>query len=363
MNFIKMNFIRNRLHKFNSLEIFALSFLICISFYLLEGLLGIDRFYHPDSNYYLKPRRLVSYEQFIDNPKILIHRGYFILTNILNNNYYLLILFNFILYSLTNVLIFNKVYKKYFYALDNFKLFFLFYLLFLDPYRLHLASHILKETALIFLIIGLILSNYKITKVAFIILLLIFRRHSWIYLLIFLKFSNIKKILTIKNIYIFFIVILILFTLFLISGQNIQEVIESIYNFILNQIKKYDAREMPMRPYDHVTQFKDYVFPINFILKNITWPILLISGLFMIFVSSLLFKFLGLIILVNNILVYFITKKTFISLGLLIILVMISVYTSSYTSMFRYSYIAIYSSVIYFFYSLDLNYLKNSKKF
>ena len=131
---------------------------------------------------------------------------------------------------------------------------------------------------------------------------------------------------------------------------------------IISILKKHHNRTMPLRSYDHVTQFKDYGFVLGFILKNITWPIMLISGFFTFFVSSLIFKFLGVIILLNNFLIYFLTKKTFISLGLLMILVMISIYTSSYTAMFRYSYIAIYSSLVYFFINLDLKTFKIVEK-
>ena len=45
--------IRNITSKLNSYQIFILSFLICLGFYSMEWLIGIDRFYHPDSLHYL----------------------------------------------------------------------------------------------------------------------------------------------------------------------------------------------------------------------------------------------------------------------------------------------------------------------
>ena len=134
---------------------------------------------------------------------------------------------------------------------------------------------------------------------------------------------------------------------------------QSGFGHILEQIRYFDTREMPLRSYDKVNQFKSYDFPISFLLKNITWPIMLVSGFFMFFVSSFLFKFLGIIIFFNNILIYMITKKTFINIGLIIILLMISVFSSSYTAMFRYSYIALYSSIIYFFLNFNLDSYKH----
>ena len=141
-----------------------------------------------------------------------------------------------------------------------------------------------------------------------------------------------------------------------------QDIIQNIFNFTINILKEYDNKEMPIRSYDHVNQFKNYEFPLGFILKNITWPIMQVSGLFIFFVSSILFKFLGAIIIINNFLIYMLTKNTHISLGLLIILLSISVYTTNYTAMFRYSYVAIYMSIIYFFFQIDEKSFQEIKK-
>ena len=190
MKFFNINTLKNRLYRLNSFQIFVLFFFICLSFYLFEGLIGIDRFYHPDSTFYLTKTRLWSFKAFLTNPTLWFHQGYLIVSKYLFNNYYLLILLNFILYSLTNLLIFNQIFKKYFKSLNNFKLFVLFYLLFLDPYRLHLASHILKETILIFIITVIILSNKKLIKLFFIFLLEIFRSKI---LDLFIHFSYVFK--------------------------------------------------------------------------------------------------------------------------------------------------------------------------
>ena len=357
MNFLNLNNIKIKYYEFNSYQIFILSFIICLFFYSAEGLLEIDRFYHPDSVHYLSKYLDNSHQfkDYINNPLMIFNSNYYQISNLFRDNYYLLILINFILYSLTNVFIYQKVFKRYFYTISNIKLIFLFYLLFLDPYRLHLASHILKETFLIFFIIVIVLSNIKIIKILSIIFMESFRPNSLIYLFIFFTYSNLKKFLNLKIIYIMLALIIITLLFAILADQNVYKIIQTQFENIINMMKKTYDREMPLRNYDHLAQFKDYGFPLGFLLKNITWPIMLVSGFFMFFVSSLMFKFLGVIILLNNALVYIVAKKTFISLGLLIILVMISVYSSSYTSMFRYCYIAIYASVVYFFLILKLN--------
>lgn len=358
MNFINLKNIKAKLYEFNSYQIFILSFTICLLFYSAEGLLGIDRFYHPDSLHYLSTINSQQPESFTDNPLIIFNTSYYTITNLFNDNYYLLVFINFILYSLTNVFIYQKVFKRYFYSLNNIKLIFLFYLLFLDPYRLHLASHILKETFLIFFMVMVLLSNLKIIKILSIIFMESFRPNSWIYLFIFFTYTNIKKFFNLKLMSMILVLILITLVFIVLTDQNIYKVIQTQFFNIISTIKTYYYNKMPLRAYDHVNQFKDYGFPLGFILKNITWPIMLVSGFFIFFVSSSLFKFLGVIIFLNNVIVYIVTKKTFISVGLMIILVMISMYTSSYTSMFRYSYIAIYASVIHFFLNLNIKNIK-----
>jgi hypothetical protein len=331
MKFLNLKIIRDYFYRLNSFQIFVLSFSICLLFYITEGILGIDRFYHPDSAHYLKKNYNFNLSRILSNPTYIFHKGYYVFSDLLNNNYYLLISANFVLYSFTNIMIYQKVFKNYFTSLTNLKLFFLFYLLFLDPYRLHLASHVLKETILIFIMITIILSNFKMIKIIFTLLLEVFRNNSLIYLLIFF-------------------LLIFLSIVFLILNKNIHNFILIEFEKFINLIENYYYKLMPIRSYDHVPLFRDFGFPTGFILKNITWPLMLVSGFFIFFTSSFLFKFLGLVIILNNLLIYTITKKTYISLGLLIILLIISIYTSSYTPMFRYSYIAIYSSVIYFFY-------------
>lgn len=354
MKVLNLNTIKNKLFELSSLEIFVLSILICLIFYLIEGLLGIDRFYHPDSAHYLSNYQSYELKDYISNPLKIFSLTYYHITNLFNDNYHLLILLNFILYSYANVMIYQKIFKKYFNAINNIKLFFLFYLFFLDPYRLHLACHVLKETLLIFLMILIILSNMKSIKILSIVFLESVRQNAWIYLIIFFTYSNIKKIFTIKIFLIVSIVLFLVLISFFLFDQNFFNSIQTEYNNFINMIKNYDKKQMPVRSFDHVTQFKNFEFPIGFILKNITWPFMLVSGFFIFFVSSFLFKFLGIIIVINNLIVFLITKKTYISVGLLIILIMISVYSSSYTAMFRYSYIALYASIVYFFSNFNL---------
>jgi hypothetical protein len=156
-NFYKKDFFYQ-----NNFFFFLLSFLICVIFYLLEGLIKIDRFYHPDSYHYLHFNDL---GHFSINLKNILGNGYYITSFLLKYNYFGLIIVNFILYSLTNLLIYKFIFKRYIFNLKDKKLYCLFFLLFLDPYRIHLACHVLKETFLIFIMVLIITSNIKLVKI------------------------------------------------------------------------------------------------------------------------------------------------------------------------------------------------------
>ena len=303
---------------------------------------------------------MLKIETLINNPILIFHIGYYIIVKLFSHNYYLLICLNFFLYSLTNIVIYQKVFKKNFNSLSTPKLIFLIYVLFLDPYRLHLVCHVLKETILIFFLIILVLSGSKLIKILCLLFLEIFRLNSWVYILIFFTYSKIKKFFNFK---IFVVVsIFLIFSLAVIILFKIYsyDIFQNYIFDLINKLKFNYFKEMPVRSYDNVPNFREYEFPLGFILKNILWPLLFVSGLFLFFVSSNLFKLLGMIILLNNILIYLLTKKTFISLGLIIILVLISMHTTSYTSMFRYSYIVFYSSLIYFFLNFNFHKIKQN---
>jgi hypothetical protein len=350
------NFDKKDLFYLNSISFFLISFLICIIFYLLEGLIKIDRFYHPDSLHYLHFTNITVFNIDFKNILNLRSSGYYILSILFKNNYFGLIILNFILYSLTNLLIYRFIFKRYILNLEDKKLYYLFFLLFLDPYRIHLACHVLKETFLIFIMVLMITSNIKLIKILMVAALEIFRAGSVVYVFIFLRSSYLKII--------FFLVLMltIIITLSLFFNQYFFEEIKTFFLKIYNNLVIYHYRDMSSRDYDHISTFRDYNFIQGFLLKNITWPLMFLSGTFIFFVSSKLFQFLGIIIIINHILVYLITKKTFINLGLLFVVITVSMYTSSYTAMFRYSYLALYFSMIIFFLNFEIKSLNKNMK-
>lgn len=353
----------------NKKAIFFISLVLCFSFYFFEGLLGIDKFYHPDSLFYLDSKNFPPTRYELDQFSLDSYTsswGYFYYVRLLGYNYELNLIFNFVIHSLTNVIIFEKIFKKFIKKYSLFDLILLSYILFLDPYRLHLTCHILKETILIFILVMYFLSNSKFFKLSLLFILEFFRGFGFIYyftlffykhLLIFLKFlKNLNSTLKRKT-FILFLSILIFFI-----GAIYYLDLNSIFNQLDYWLKHYHYREMPIRDYDSIYKFQDGIFSVNsgnfyyaLISKWISWSVLLLTGSFAFFTDSFLFKILGILILINHIIIFKITQKTFIDIGLILLLFAIALWSTSYTAFYRYCYIGIYFSILNFFFTLNSN--------
>lgn len=366
---------KNIFFKFDKKIIFFLSLIICITFYVIEDLIGINKFYHPDSLHYISPQNFPLLNVQPKNILDYLSWGYYFLIKWLNYNYELTIFVNFILYSLTNVIIFEKIFKKLLMNFSSIELVMLFYLLFLDPYRLHLACHILKETVIIFVFSIIIFSNSIFLKVIGIILSEFFRKGSSIYLFIFFRIKfliticlRVKKFIFFKkkiNLSIVFLSILSVILIYYSIDFKI------LYEKLNWQLQHLHYREFPNRDYDKIYSFntgryveggpKDpffssiYYFYEGLILKIITWGLMFLSGSFLFFTSSILFKILGVIIIINHIIIYKLTKKTYVDFGLICLIILIVIYSGSYTAFYRYSYLGMYFAILDFFYRLKLN--------
>ena len=117
----------------------------------------------------------------------------------------------------------------------------------------------------------------------------------------------------------------------------------------MGSLESWHYRDMTGRVYDKIPNFQNMSFPLALFYKVITWPALIFSGLFLFFTKSLLFKVLGLMMIYFNFGIYYITKKSYLNIGLLILLILIALYSTTFTSYFRYSYVAIYCSIVFFF--------------
>ena len=123
-------------------------------------------------------------------------------------------------------------------------------------------------------------------------------------------------------------------------------IIESITKFIKDRTNS----TMGGRDYDAVPNFNH--IPYGGLVRGIIWPILFLSGFFVFYTESYLFYVLAFEILLIQILIYLFYRKFLFNLNLFIVIFVIGIYTSTFTSFFRYSYVAFYISTLISFMSL-----------
>ncbi len=334
--------------KKNYFYIFFFSLIACLIFYKLERLLNISKFYHPDSIHYLKIHTFINFFDILnEDPALLFSHGYYFFVKFFNYNYNYLVILNFLLFSLTNVIIYSIFCKNFNQTSKNLKLLLLLLLLFFDPYRLHLSGHILKETILIFILILIIYFQNFFIRLFFIFLAMFFRKNIIFYLLLFINISLIKKYFWEykNNLKYMFSTVLLLSILLVVFFDFFSDTSLNL----IKTLEFWHFRDMGGRFYDEIPNYQNYDFTTGIMLKIFTWPILLLSGTFIFFTSSYIFKLLGVVIIIYNAVIFWVTKKTFISVGLILLIILISLYSSTFTSFFRYSYVALYISIVYFF--------------
>jgi hypothetical protein len=238
-----------------------------------------------------------------------IGTGYYCIADILNNNIIALICLNIFVYLLTNLLIYEnlKVVKA------GSKIILL--LLILDPYRAHLALHVLKDTLIIFSTVFIVTRNKQLVGNIFgLSAALIFRPAFLLYLL------AIKNKLKID--FIIALVIIISASAYLFPGFN-------------DRLLEGGVEDMTFQTYDKVPNFNEYGI-LGDVARSILWPPLVFSGLFIVLSPAILFfPILFGIFTVNF---WLIKTKKRIPISILFSIALFAFITPGFTSFIRYIY-------------------------
>lgn len=294
--------------------IFIFSIILAFLFLQLERFFGIQWNYHPDAETYIYESQSVVIELLENGYLSLFNNFYYVVAFILKSNINFLILLNIISFSFTNVIFYSDLTKYY-----NFKrkpknnnFWFSLLILFLVPYRIHLAVHVLKDT-LIILFLSLFISGGIKKHIGFLFILLI-RVFSFFYFIVLINKKYYK--------YIIFVVIII----FIIFS-----------NQIVDYLVDKNDQEMTFREFDKVPTFSDLGITGTFI-RAIIWPILVFSGIF-IFISpsfSLLPVAIGSFIMQFWCFKYL--KKIGFTLGIYFSSAVIALFVNGFTSYIRYTF-------------------------
>ncbi len=351
-------------------------FYLYLFIYLERKVLNISNIYHPDSKYYFESFRDTAYFSIYfsffqniqnlfsnylsnqlypsiinliyeisniinqtENPRIF---GFISIEFLRDSFYRNVIKFNMLAYVLGNLLILFAYLKNFKNDSYNFKNLILLTIILFLPYKTHLYSNILKDGIILFLLI-FFFTNKKIYSL--IISVFIGLSIRWGFILYFLLFINkkifSKKILKTITAIIFILCIFIFFNFIYTDG----DIIESLIKFV----KERTNSTMGGRDYDMVPNFNHIAY--GGLIRGIVWPILFLSGFFVFYTESYLFYVLAFEILLIQIFIYLFYKKFIFNLNLFIVIFIIGIYTSTFTSFFRYAYLAFYISTLISFLS------------
>lgn len=264
---------------------------------------------HIDESTYLYNTEIVACGSGIETlPRI--GEGYFCLSDLLDKSLTKLVGLNIALYLATSLILMNFFNR---YEMDPLQRFLLFMIL-CDPYRAHLAIHVLKES---FLFFGVVLMFYSRLGVVYgLIISTFFRVAGPLYTLVLVHRIERKFLLSGLLIFGFVLWMFPGHILYLLNGGN---------------------ADMVFQTYDKVPTFNQYGLAGD-ILRAISWPILLLSGMFYLTSPALLFTPIALVALLLQIWSWSAFKKPAISLGAFLVLATLAFMVPGFTGFARYAY-------------------------
>jgi hypothetical protein len=236
-----------------SFAVFCLSMLASLATLAIERMVGIGWDYHPDALTYVFTSDIVV-ELASGGPIInFFNNGHFFWSSFWNENIGVLIFWNMVFFSITNVILYRyqSQYLSNRKIATNFMIF-LTALLIFNPYRLHLSTTVLKDTSIVLMTVLAFVSSWRWLPF-FGILLLFLRLPGLLYGLVFLDR---------RLVYITTALLLVLFVVFF-----------DYISFFL--IERNDA-DMRFREFDQVPTFQEYGV-IGSILRGVVWSLLLLT--------------------------------------------------------------------------------------
>lgn len=291
-----------------TLLIFCSSILVALSLMALERFVGIGWDFHPDSVHYSKNSIYIANSLFERGFASWLNGGYYFIMYVLNQDVFNVTAYNIILYALTNVLI-SKMHWE---ARSNYIISISLLLLLLNPYRIHLATTMLKDTTMIFLVV---LIFYRL-RYAILLMFptIVIRQASLFYFIALFKPKAMK--------YIIFIGIC-----FFIGFSDL----------VIAQLDSSGSIDLKTRDFDNIPSFQEYGY-LGSVIRGIVWPLLALSGLFVFISPAFAYIFVALGCFMNIIYTYTIYKKPPILLRIFIPMAIIAVLAPGFTSFIRYVY-------------------------
>ncbi len=279
--------------------------------------MGIGNDYHPDSIYYINSE--VNLTDIWDENNLIdvfvgFITGFFpLFVKFTSQGFGIsgFLVINFLIYALTNCMAY-KICR----ASSCKQGLFLFCLFFLEPYRLHLAIHVLKETQIIFLLLLVTTLKFK-WKFLLIGVGTLFRPifYSYLYPLFNHKIS------------------IILFLIFIIMSIFFNP----LNDFLMHRsVVDMGGREFLTLP--HQIDYSDPKNIYELLLKSVLWSLSAVFGLFTIFTVSPIFMLLGLEQFFQKSLILMLRINPVIFISIILFGIILASGLSSFGAFYRYFY-------------------------
>lgn len=292
------------------MHIFILSLVAALVALIFERAIGIEWDFHPDSVTYATTSHEITQNIINEGMGSAINNSYYFLCSILNQNIEAIIAMNMIIFALTNLVIL-RLHIKFAGDVDLHK-YALLLLLILNPYRLHLATTMLKDTLIIFLvIISLMGLRY------------------WILSFLAMPF--------LRAVGIFYYGVLIPRAIFLF-GVFCAIFIFLIFNErVIGLMLEFNSNQMQFREFDSVPSFQDLGL-VGIATRFILWPILALTAGFCLFGLSVPFMAVALGVVMFNIYTFSLVGRSIFTWKIFLLMGVFAILVTGYGSYIRYIY-------------------------
>lgn len=296
-----------------SAVIFFLSFFVALFLMAIERFAGIGWDFHPDAVTYTTLASDVTQSILSESYLLIFNNGYYFWAEFLGMSLFLLTVANLIMFSITNVMLY-RIHDRYASRRTSEVLWFasLGILLF-NPYRVHLATTVLKDTMIImFTVMIAVYSTRRSLIVAPLLFLL--RIASVLYFMIKLR----RKYLIIC------LVVALLFA-FVYS------------NSLADRLSEFNSADMQLREFDRVPNFRSLGL-LGVMLRAALWPLLALTGVFAVISPALAFFPVAIGSLLNQVYCYIVVRRPVAPLVILVPMAVFAALVTGYTAYIRYVY-------------------------
>lgn len=292
-----------------TISVVLVSLLFCLLALGLERFVGIDWDFHPDAATYVTEYVYVTHAGWYGLP----NQMYFYIASLVSGSSGALIALNIGAYCLTNAVIasFFSRYARQF-DIRGFKYVALLTLLLFAPYRIHLAVHGLKDTLIIACLFIVVIGGRGAIA-------------AWFPLLLLRIYAALYALVLVPRRY------LIPATLLGLVSVGLYELELTAFLLSRNEI------DMGGRGFDQVPSFTELGLA-GTVLRALLWPLLALSGLFVILSPTIAYAPLAVDVLVSRLWCKRTTGDFGVSLGLLLCLFVIALSVNTFTAYIRYCY-------------------------